>query len=72
MNNYLELFARIDEEQLINELPPTLKEELFFHQFGGLIDNLNFLQDLDNDCTWGIVKALKKIHYERGDKIYHD
>ena len=30
MNNYLELFARVDEEALINELPPTIKEELFF------------------------------------------
>lgn len=72
MINYLELFARIDEEALINELPPTIKEELFFHQYGGLLDNLHFLQDLENDCVWGIVKALKKINYEKGDKIYHD
>lgn len=72
LNNYLELFARMDEETLINELPPTLKEELFFHQYGGLIDHLNFLQDLGNDCVWGIVKALKKINYEKGDTIYLD
>lgn len=31
LNNYNELFSRVDEEALINELPPTLKEELFFH-----------------------------------------
>lgn len=73
LNNYNELFSRVDEEALINELPPTLKEELFFHQFGALIDNLEFLQDLENnECTWGIVKNLKKIRYEKGDKIYHD
>ena len=73
LNNYNELFSRVDEDALINELPPTLKEELFFHQFGSLIDNLEFLQDLENnECTWGIVKNLKKIKYERGDKIYHD
>lgn len=73
LNNYNELFSRVDEDALINELPPTLKEELFFHQFGSLIDNLEFLQDLENnECTWGIVKNLKKIRYERGDKIYHD
>jgi CRP-like cAMP-binding protein len=35
-----------------------------------LIESLNFLQDLENDCTWGIVRNLKKIRFEKGDKIY--
>ena len=72
-NNYTELFSRVDEDALINELPPTLKEELYYHQFGSLIDNLAFLKDMDNnEITWGIVKKLKKIRYQRNDKIYHD
>jgi signal-transduction protein with cAMP-binding, CBS, and nucleotidyltransferase domain len=37
-----------------------------------LIESLNFLQDLENDCTWGIVRNLKKIRFEKGDKIYQD
>jgi len=72
INNYIELFSRVDEESMISELPPTLKEEIFYHQFGTLIYDLPFLQDLDNDCTWGIVKCLKKVKYEANDKIYND
>jgi len=37
LNNYVELFSRIDEDAMISELPPTLKEEIFYHQFGNLI-----------------------------------
>jgi hypothetical protein len=48
-NNYLELFSRIEEEALINELPPTFKEDLFIHQYGSLIDHFDFLKELGND-----------------------
>ena len=71
-NNHLELFAKVDEESLINELPPTIKEELFFHMYGSLLESLEFFQQLDNDCTWAIIKCLKKVKYDKGDKIYHD
>jgi len=43
INNHTELFARIDEDQMIQELPPTFKEEVLFHQYGSLIYDLNFL-----------------------------
>jgi CRP-like cAMP-binding protein len=72
VNNYVELFSKMDEEQLIQEMPPTLKEEIFYHQFGSLISDLAFLQNLDNDITWGIVKQLKKVKYEHNDRIYAD
>lgn len=42
-NNHNELFSKIDEEALINELPPTYKEEVFFHQYGNLVYDLQFL-----------------------------
>jgi CRP-like cAMP-binding protein len=72
VNNYVELFARVDEEAMISELTPTLKEEIFYHQFGNLINDLEFLQDLENDITWGIVKNLKKVKYEHNDRVYND
>lgn len=72
MNNHTELYARIDEEVLISELPPTYKEEVFFHQYGNLIYDLTFLQELATDCTWGIVKFLKKSKFEKTDIIYRD
>lgn len=72
LNNYHELFSKIDEEALIGELPPTYKEEVFFHQYGNLIYDLQFLQELETDCTWGIVKYLKKSKFEKTDIIYRD
>lgn len=30
-NNYEELFSRIDEKQLVNELPITLRDEVLKH-----------------------------------------
>jgi hypothetical protein len=32
-NNYDELFSRIDEKQLVNELPITLRDEVLQHQY---------------------------------------
>lgn len=71
-NNHNELFSKIDEEALINELPPTYKEEVFFHQYGNLVYDLQFLQELESDVTWGIVKHLKKSKFEKTDVIYRD
>jgi len=36
------------------------------------MNDLEFLQNLDNDITWGIVKKLKKTKYEHNDRIYVD
>jgi hypothetical protein len=30
-NNYNEIFSKIDEEAMIKELPPKLREEMLFH-----------------------------------------
>lgn len=31
MNNYSELFSKVDDDQMISELPPNLKEEIMFN-----------------------------------------
>lgn len=55
-NNYHELFSRVDEDQLLHELPTTLREEVFFFRYGGLIDAISFLQNCSNsDFVWSLV-----------------
>lgn len=71
--NYTEIFSKDKMEGMINELPPTLKEEVFFNQFGNLIQSLDFFNLLgDNECKWGLVREMSKLEYNKGDKIYND
>ena len=71
--NHKELFSRVDIEAMFMDLPPTLKEELFFFQFGNLVNKLNFFTEIqEQELKWAIVKQLNKISYERGDKVYND
>jgi len=37
LNNHKELFSKFEEELLIEELPHSYKEEIFYHQFGNLV-----------------------------------
>ena len=72
-NNYDELFSRIDEKSLINELPITLRDEVLQHQFQGLMTSLEFLRTCKNtEFIWALVQMLKKIKVDKGDVIYVD
>lgn len=72
-NNYYELFQRIDEDSMLNELPSTLKEEVMFHQYGAIIKKFHFFEKVNNnDFVWGAVKCLKKISFDKNDTIYFD
>lgn len=62
-NNYKELFQRVDEEQMQKELPISLVEELFYHQFGSLIYKFEFFQEIPSDMAWAIVRNLRKIMF---------
>ena len=58
---------------MIDELPPTMKEEVLFFQFGKLIDEFAFLYDIkDQNCVWNLMRIVKKVTFERFDYIYHD
>lgn len=71
--NFAELFSKVDEDSMLNELPSTLKEEVFFHQFGSIIKKFDYFEKFrNNDLTWAIVKAFKKISFTPGDVIYAD
>lgn len=57
LNNYIELFSKNDEHQLIQELGTSLREEVLYHQFGGLIETVKLLSECnDNDFVWAIVQ----------------
>ena len=58
---------------MIDDLPPTMKEEVLFFQFGKLIDEFSFLYDLgDQNCIWNIMRILRKSTFEKLDTIYAD
>lgn len=71
INNYLELYAKVDEEALLSELPLSMKEEILYRQFGGLVETIKVLRDsTDNEFVWAIVQIANKIAFEKDDTIY--
>ena len=71
INNYLELYAKIDEEALLAELPLSLKEEILYRQYGGLVETIKVLRDsTDNEFVWAVVQIANKIAFEKDDTIY--
>ena len=40
--NYLDLFKKVDEEQILEELPTNLREEVLFHQYGAIMLKFDF------------------------------
>jgi ABC-type siderophore export system fused ATPase/permease subunit len=41
LNNQDDLFTKGDEENLLNELPISLKEEVLYYQHGKLVENIH-------------------------------
>jgi CRP-like cAMP-binding protein len=59
--------------ELFDDLNPTLKEEIFFHQFSDKIDHYDLFYNIsDQDCKLSLMKCLKKVTYEKHSKIYLD
>jgi CRP-like cAMP-binding protein len=70
-NNYNELFSRIDENQLLQELPITLRDEVFIHKYQGLLDSIDFLRECENnEFVWALVQLLRKIKVDKDDVVY--
>lgn len=67
----MELYAKIDEEALLAELPLSLREEVLYRQFGGLVETIKVLRDsTDNEFVWAVVQIASKIAFEKDDTIY--
>jgi hypothetical protein len=72
-NNYSNMFSKIEEELIVKELPPTLKEEVLFHQYGGIMFKFTFFENIgNNDFVWSILQKVTQISFDRGDVIYVD
>ena len=74
-NNYNELFSQQDEEQLLAELPASLREDVLFHRYEGLIKSIELLRtwnENNNEFVWELVPRLKKIKMEKDDTIYRE
>lgn len=71
MMNSTALFQHGDESAMMEQLPSVLKEDVYFHQYGHLIEHSLFLQEFENsDVIWIIVRFLKKQQHELGDYVY--
>ena len=56
INNFLELFAKEDEEALLEELPASLREEVLYKQYGALVEGIKILHESDdNEFVWALV-----------------
>lgn len=56
LNNYNELFSKQDEEALLLDLPNSLKEDVLYSEFGGLVESIKILRESeDNEFVWAIV-----------------
>lgn len=72
-NNYHELFSRVDEDQLLHELPTTLREDVLFFRFGGLIEAIEFLNRCpNNEFVWALVQCLRKVKVDKDDVVYQE
>jgi hypothetical protein len=57
LNNQEDLFSKVEEEDLLNELPISLKEEVLYYQHGGLVESIKLLSESDdNDFVWALVQ----------------
>lgn len=66
IDNFEEINSKLSFDHMINEIPPTLKEELIFYQYGKLVEQLEILQDIrDNDCIWAILQKLSKAIFDK-------
>jgi len=64
-NNFEDLRSKVEFDRIMNEMPSTLKEEMIFYQYGQLIKDLTFFEDIrDNDLVWAILQRLNKVKYD--------
>jgi hypothetical protein len=60
MNNRKTLFSQQDEEELLNELPNSLREEILYHQYGQLVEQTRMLWKIqDNEFIMAFIQHAK-------------
>ena len=52
----MDLFIKVDEEEMLSDLPASLREEVMYRQYGGLVETIDILRvSNDNEFVWAIV-----------------
>lgn len=65
------MFSRIEEDQLLDELPSNFSEEVLFYRFHGLFKSIDFLKNnVKHGFVWKMVQMLRKIKFDKDDVIY--
>ena len=70
--NYDELFSKVDQEYLINQMPPVMKEEVLFHSYGDIMFKFtHYFQKFNNQSfVWYLVLKFQKQRQAPRDVIY--
>ena len=56
---------------LIKNLPPSLRDEVFSNTYGEIVRKVNFFQEIgDPDFLWRILPLLKPLKLEKDDVLY--
>ena len=67
-NNFKSLFNQDDEAQLVQMLPPSLRDEILRITYGEIIGKINFFYNMkDKDFLWKILPVLRSIKLEKSD-----
>ena len=45
LNNYNEISKKADTEELLNDLPHSLREEVMYAEFGALVEKITVLRE---------------------------
>ena len=70
-NNYQSLFSKDEEQNLIQTLPPSLRDEILRITYGEIIGNIEFFKSMkDGEFLWKILPVLNSIKLEKQEILY--
>ena len=70
-NNFYYLFSDDEEDKLIKELPPSMRDEVMNFIHGEIKNSIHFLRECDDqDFLFNLLPLLKYMNYDKGDSIY--
>jgi hypothetical protein len=59
-----------DQENLLMELPPSLKSEVVSHTHGNIIQRIGFFSDKNPDFLWQILPLLKPLKIYKTEILF--
>eukprot|EP00347_Sterkiella_histriomuscorum_P008697 403344103 len=70
-NNYQTLHNQEEEANLVKDLPPSLRDEVFSNTYGEIIQTVEYFRNItDSDFLWRILPLLKPVKLEKDDVLY--